>query len=377
MKTIAIIPAAGTGSRMGKNYNKLLSSAGVMPIITHTLLPFISCSDINEIIVIVNKKDKSIIDEIIQNLSADKPISTVIGGKTRTESILCALPYSTDYDITIIHDGARPFVTKDLIIKSIAKAQEFGAAITAVPVVDTIKVVSNDTVEFTPQRENLYIVQTPQAFKSESLIRAYKEIDNSIYTDDSAVYEKYIGKVQVVMGDYNNIKITTEKDMTMYFPKGYNVGIGYDVHKLVKDRKLILGGIDIPHNKGLLGHSDGDCLTHAIMDALLTATNNRDIGVLFPNTEEKYKDIKSLLLLKEVYDIIIKQGYKINNISAEIIAEKPKLMNYIPSIVENLANLLDIDTSCISIAATTSEQLGITGQEKGLAVYAIASVIKC
>jgi len=376
MKIAVIIPAAGSGTRTGLNFNKVLYDIGAMPLLSSTLSPFLASPEISKIIIAVNPKDKEKVDKVVSGLNTDKEVITVTGGMTRTETVRNCLPYAEDSDITLIHDAARPFITSDLIEKVINSAKENGAAILAVPVVDTIKKVNNGTVIETVNRSEYVLIQTPQGFKTEELIRAYEAAGNLSYTDDSAVYEKYIGKVSVIEGSPENIKITTEKDFYRFFPRGYRVGVGYDVHPYKEGRKLILGGVEIPHYKGLNGHSDADVLAHAVMDALLTATGNRDIGVLFPDSDEKYLNINSLILLDKVYKIINSQGYKIYNISAEIIAEKPKLMNYIPKMQENLARLLQIDHNNISLAATTTEGLGIVGEEKAVAAYAICGVIK-
>lgn len=374
IKTIAIIPAAGSGTRTGLNINKVLLNTGAIPIITCTLMPFIISPIINKIIIVINRNDQEIINNTIKNLNSDKEIITVIGGDTRTDSVRNALPYTEGYDITLIHDAARPFVTIDLIEKVVNEAALCGAATAAIPVIDTIKRVKNGKVISTLNREEYQSIQTPQAFNSKSLIDAYKKIKNN-YTDDSAIYEEFIGSVSVIYGSPQNIKITTADDLTRYFPKGYRVGVGYDVHRLIEGRKLILGGIEIPNHKGLLGHSDADCLIHSIMDAILTATGNRDIGILFPDNDNKYLGISSLILLEKVYNIISEQGFIINNISAEIIAEKPKLMSFIPSMQGKIAEKLNIEADKVSLAATTSEGLGITGQEQAIAVYSVCSVL--
>lgn len=372
-KNAVIIPAAGSGERAGKD--KILFNTGGLPLISRTLMPFLLSPLIHKIIITANAENKEKIDLIISNLQTDKEIITVSGGKTRTESVRNALPYAQDCYITLIHDGARPFVSESIIENVLRAAESDGAAVAAVPLVDTVKKVKSGKVVKTVDRSEYVSVQTPQAFRTKDIIKAYEMAADGVFTDDSALYERFIGKVSVVDGSYLNIKITTPEDFARFFPKGFRIGAGYDVHPFAEGRKLILGGVEIPHDKGLSGHSDADCLVHAVMDAILTASGNRDIGVLFPATDSKYLNISSLILLEKVFALISEQGYKINNISAEIIAEKPKLAGYIPKMIENMADILKTDRNNISIAATTSEGLGITGQERAIAVHAVASLI--
>ncbi len=181
------------------------------------------------------------------------------------------------------------------------------------------------------------------------------------------MFERFFGGVKLVSGDKNNIKITSKEDL----PVSYRSGIGYDTHRLVKGRKLILGGIEIPHDKGLLGHSDADVLTHAITDSILSASGERDIGVLFPDNDAKYKDIYSISLLKEVYRIITAKGYSVVNISAVVMAEKPKLRDYIPLMAKKLADTLGIDETSVNISATTTEGIGLVGREEGISSKAV------
>jgi 2-C-methyl-D-erythritol 4-phosphate cytidylyltransferase/2-C-methyl-D-erythritol 2,4-cyclodiphosphate synthase len=376
MRVTAIIPAAGSGSRTGLNYNKILLTIGAETVLSMTLRPFILSPIVTKIVIAANKSDISTINNIVSRLSADKPIIVIEGGKNRTESVKNSLIEAEDSDIILIHDGARPFVTNKLITDVAEAAENYGGATAAVPVTDTLKRVKNEIAVETPDRSEFYAAQTPQGFKTTELLRAYEAADDESFTDDTALYERYIGAVRIVEGDPKNVKITTENDLTRFFPLGYRVGVGYDVHPLVEGRKLIIGGVEIPHHKGLYGHSDADVLTHAIMDALLTAAGKRDIGILFPDNDNQYLNANSLHLLREVYIIISKEGFKVSNVSVEIIAEKPRLASYIPIMQANIAKVLEIESDKVSIAATTSEGLGITGGEQAMAAHAVAAIAK-
>ena len=378
MRVAAIIPAAGTGSRTGLNYNKILFSVGAETVLSMTLQPFILSPIVTKIIIAANKSDTQAINNIVSRLNSDKPIIVIEGGNNRTESVKKCLIEAADSDIIAVHDAARPFVTEALIVRVAEAAEKCGGATAAVPVTDTLKRVIDGVIVDTPNRAEYYAAQTPQAFRTNEFISAYELAGGGAnFTDDTAVYEHYIGKkVAIVEGDPANVKITTESDLTRFFPSGYRVGVGYDVHPLVEGRKLIVGGVEIPHYKGLYGHSDADVLTHAVMDALLTAAGKRDIGVLFPDNDNQYLNANSLLLLRQVYIIISKEGYEASNVSAEIIAEKPRLASYIPIMQANIAKVLEIGSDKVSIAATTSEGMGITGGEQAMAAYAVAAIAK-
>ncbi|MGI6701768.1 MAG: 2-C-methyl-D-erythritol 2,4-cyclodiphosphate synthase [Christensenellales bacterium] len=374
-KATVIIPAAGSGARTNLKFNKALFNTGAMPLITRSLMPFIISPMIERIIVAVNIKDKAAIEKIIGNLQSDKEILIVTGGNTRAESVLKALSLS-ESEITLIHDAARPFVSVELIGLVINQAAKTGAAVPVVPLTDTVKRISNGVINHTIKRDEYGAAQTPQGFKTADLIKAYHMADELSYTDDSGIYEKFIGAVTAIEGSPENVKITTEDDLTRFFPKGYRIGAGYDVHRLVSGRELILGGVSIPYDKGLLGHSDADCLTHAVMDALLTAAGLPDIGKLFPDNDDDYLNINSLILLDKVYKMIYEKGYAAYNLSAVIIAEKPKMSNYIPMMITSLAKVINVSPDKISIAATTTEGLGIVGDNQAIAAYSVAGIIK-
>lgn len=368
MKVNVIIACGGSGSRCNLGFNKILAPLYDKTVIYHTINKFLFIKNITKIIIATRKEDILSIKKCLENISTDIEIIYCIGGDTRTNTIKNALSFiDKDCDIVSIHDGARPFVSEKAIIDSIEKASIFGSGISAYKAVDTVAICEKDKIINVPNRENVYHIQTPQSFKSDYIIKAYSLVNTfDTFTDDSSVYAKYIGTPTLSYGDISNKKITFMDDLLTY--KNCYIGVGYDTHRLVENRKLILGGIEIPHHLGLLGHSDADVLTHAIMDSIFNACGERDIGVHFPDTDPKYKGIDSTLLLRECVRIIRQKGYDIKFISAVIMCEKPKLAKNIPNMIENLANIIGIDKTNINLSATTTEGLGFVGREEGISV---------
>lgn len=360
-----LILCAGQGTRTGLNYNKMLYYIGKKTILEMTLDRFIS-SKVKKIFLAVNQNDYQPIKELSDQY---KDITICVGGDSRSESVRQGLNEIGHCDIVVIHDGARPYVTPAMINESINSAIKHGSGIVAVPTVDSIKEIKNNAIVRTLSRSGLFNIQTPQTFRFDEISKAYN-ICVGQFNDDSEVYEKAGYSPQIVLGGYDNVKVTTMEDL--YRPPSIHsrVGVGFDVHQLVKGKKLILGGVRIHHDKGLKGHSDADVLTHAIMDALLSAAGLPDIGVLFPDTDMTYKDINSIILLDKVFSAITIRGYRISNISAVIMAQKPHLSEVIPDISRNLVNVLKLQDGQITISATTTENLGIIGHEKGIAVSA-------
>lgn len=379
-KIIVIIPSAGSGKRMGKTENKLLIKIGSETVIEKTVDKFENNEWIDEIIIITD-------DEKIKNICSkySKVIRFAVGGKQRQDSVYNAIDLITDQNsIVLIHDGARPFVSDEIIKNNIIVASEFGACVTAIKSKDTIKKVKKDSVDETLNRDELINVQTPQSFDYKIIKKAYEFYKETKIetTDDSTMVELLGVKIKVVDGSYNNIKITTKEDIEFAnYLEGKSlinlkIGLGYDVHRLIKSRDLIVGGVTIPFEFGLDGHSDGDVLIHAIIDALLGAMNKGDIGMLFPDTDDSYKGVSSLELLKKVNEIIVDNRFKIINIDSVVIAQKPKILPFISEMKGNISKILNIDVSCISIKGTTTEKLGFEGRGEGISAQAIVMVDK-
>ena len=364
----AIIVAAGSSRRMG--FDKLFYEMDGTPVLEHTIRKFEQHPLIQQIVLVAGANIEQV-KQLAQNCTKD--IVVVQGGATRGQSVQNGLKEAKGEYIAI-HDGARPFVSQEIITQTIQKAWEVGAAAPAVAVKDTIKVAKNTMVESTPARENLYAVQTPQVFSKEQYQKALELVQDDTVTDDCQLFERAGLPVCLTQGSYENYKITTPDDLKE--EKKVRIGHGYDVHKLVENRKLILGGVEIPYEKGLLGHSDADVLTHAVMDALLGAAALGDIGKHFPDTDSRYKGADSLKLAEHVADLLQEKGWKIGNIDATILCQAPKLAPHIAAMRENLAKVLQMDIDAVSVKATTEEKLGFTGAGQGIAVHAVALLEK-
>ena len=370
MKYSVIIAAAGTGSRAGFKTNKLLQKSGRETVIEKCVSVFLTEGNAENIVITANAADLAVYRELF---AAYPNIYITEGGPTRTESVKNALN-KIEGDIVLIHDGARPFLSHELIRACAESAEKFGSGIAAVPCTDTLAFVSNGEIEKTG-RDNVLRVQTPQAFKTALIKKAYALLSaDDAFTDDSGVFCRYIGKAHCVSGEETNVKLTYRSDFEGFCD--LKAGTGFDLHRLVENRKLILGGVEVPHPKGLLGHSDADVLTHAIMDAILSSVSLRDIGYHFPDTDPRYKGADSMKLLAEVLKMLKNEGYRLNNISATIMAEKPKLSPFIPKITENIAKAVDLPIENVGIGCTTLEGLGIVGREEGIAAQAFVTVKK-
>lgn len=372
----AVIVAAGSATRM-QGIDKMLVPLAGVPVVLRSVRA-LAASDCIDSLVIVTRTECM---ETLRTLCAEvsKPVTVVAGGASRPESVLAglaALPEGTE--LAAIHDGARPLVTQAVIAEAVEAAERCGAAAPAVPVHDTIKQAENGLVRATPERKTLFAVQTPQVFDVKLLktvLRAAMERGIAL-TDDCSAVEAAGKPVVLTQGCEENLKITTPVDLTLAEAilkrrKTMRIGHGYDVHRLTEGRKLILGGVEIPFERGLDGHSDADVLVHALMDALLGAAGLRDIGVLFPDNDPAYKNISSMLLLDRVMLTLEHAGYAVGNVDVTVLAQRPKLKDYIPVMRENLARAMKIPLDCVNIKATTEEGLGFTGSGEGIACHAV------
>ena len=382
MFTSAIILAAGSASRMG--FDKITALLCGKAVLLHSVECFIK-SNADEIIIAAGDSNISAVEKLItDNIRTDKPIKIISGGKTRFQSALTAVSHtSPQCEIISIHDGARPFVSARLCNSVASAAEKYGAALAAVRTKDTIKSSSEGFVSGTPDRSTLWSAQTPQAARKADYLRAAAllDADDPAVTDDAFVMENFGIKPYIVEGSYTNIKLTTPEDIVMaeailksLDKTKLRIGHGYDVHRLVKGRKLILCGVEIQNSEelGLLGHSDADVAVHALMDAMLGAVALGDIGRHFPDSDEQYKGISSMLLLEQVCRLLEEKNARVTNADITIIAEKPKLAPFIPKMQSNIACALGVDTADINIKATTEEGLGIAGN--GIAAHAVCMV---
>lgn len=362
----AVIVAAGASRRMG--FDKLSFQLESGTVLEASINAFDEHPWIDQLVIVAGK-NRQLVQQAVQ--CCKKPVTIVEGGSTRAQSV-CAGLAEVRSDFVAIHDAARPFVSKKVIDEALKAAFETGAAAPAVPVKDTIKSAQNDIVTATPARQTLFAVQTPQCFRTELYRKALSMVQADDVTDDCSVLELAGFPVKLTQGDYANYKITTREDLPAEKRgKAMRIGHGYDVHRLTQGRALILGGTEIPYEKGLLGHSDADVLTHAVMDALLGAAALGDIGKLFPDNDPAYKGADSIELLKEVGRVIKEHGYRPGNLDATILCQAPKLAPHIPAMRRNIAAALQMDENDVSVKATTEEKLGFTGSGEGIAAHCV------
>lgn len=383
--TSAVIPAAGRGERFGRGSNKVFALAKGKPLLAYTLDAFEQCAEIDEIIIVAAEPEIEDIRSIAESFKISKMKAVVAGGSHRQDSVQRGIAAVSDAsDIVAIHDGARPLISQDTIKATISAARELGAAVAAVPVIDTIKSADLDgIVASTLDRSSLWAIQTPQTFQKSLLLSAYEQAksDGFYATDDAALVEHLGHPVKLIMGAYDNIKVTTPQDLDFVETRlgGKTVqeirtGFGYDIHRFAEGRKLVLGGVEFPGEVGLDGHSDADVILHAIADALLGAAALGDIGIHFPNTDPKYCGISSLLLLEHTANLIAQNGWQIVNVDATLVSERPKIAPKSAEMRENIAKSLGVDPCRVSIKATTAEKLGDLGAGNGAACYAIATL---
>ena len=383
-KTVsAVLVAAGSSTRMG--FDKLSFDLGGETVLRRSIRAFEQCPQVAQIVVVAGK-NRPFVEQ--QTADCTKPVVVVSGGATRAESAKNGVLAACG-EIVAVHDAARPFVSGTVIEEALAAAARCGAAAPAVPVKDTVKIAQRGDgktvppacmVEQTPDRSTLYAVQTPQCFDRAAYLAALDELDEEkvrLVTDDCSLFELTGRPVQLTQGDYANLKITTREDLPRPVQKEepkMRIGHGYDVHRLVEDRKLILGGVEVPFEKGLLGHSDADVLTHAVMDAVLGAAARGDIGKHFPDNDPAYAGADSLKLAQHVARILQEKGWRIENIDATLLCQRPKLAPHIPAMRANLAAAFGLPVEAVSVKATTEEHLGFTGEGLGIAAHAVALI---
>ena len=372
-ESCAIILAAGASRRMGAN--KMQLRIGGKTVLERTLAAFEQSGCFSRFILVCRDEDSAQIQALAQNILS-VPYTIVAGGSERQYSVWNALHAAKGSDIVAVHDGARCFVSKQVIRDCVEKARDTGAAAAGVRTRDTIKTVDGDQITGTIDRDRLVNIQTPQVFSYDLLWRAHQkaQADHFLGTDECMLVERLGETISFVEAGSHNIKITTQEDILLgrlIAGEKLRIGQGYDAHRLVEERPLILGGVQIPHTHGLLGHSDADVLLHAIIDALLGAAAAGDIGTHFP-CNKQYKDASSLDLLGRTKDIILQCGFDIVNIDATVVMERPKLSPYIPNMRGNIAAALGIDIDAVSVKATTTEGMGFEGSCEGVSATAVA-----
>ncbi|MBR6472380.1 MAG: 2-C-methyl-D-erythritol 2,4-cyclodiphosphate synthase [Firmicutes bacterium] len=367
IKVSAIIVAAGKGRRFGGDVPKQFLRIGKKTILETAFEKLRDNASVDELVVVTQEEYLDKVNTMLD--PRGKGFIVVPGGEERQDSVMNGLRASTG-GLVLVHDGARPFVGNDVIDRVIEGAFKDGAAVPVVNPKDSIR-----TKEGNLRRDELFMIQTPQGFRREIIIDAYDKAvkDGFTGTDEGGVAEHAGYEVTMVAGDYANLKITTREDL-----HGMEVrtGTGFDVHRLVEGRKCILMGVEIPYEKGLLGHSDADVALHALMDAMLGAAGLGDIGRLFPDTDPAYEGISSLKLLEIVRDRIADECFRIGNADVTIICQKPKVSPHIPEMTRTVAEVLGIEANRINIKGTTTEKLGFTGRGEGIASEAVCTLIR-
>ena len=373
----AAVLAAGSSRRMGRD--KLSISFGGKSAVELSIEAFLSCGlNIAGIIVAASESNFNELNDIL----AKYPLVSVIhGGASRGESAHNCVKKAVDTAegqgaVIAIHDAARCLVDSATICRAVESAIKYSSGVAAVPVRDTLRRADGTSVN----RDELLAMQTPQCFELYSIAEAYEKSRENGYadTDDCAVYMRYVGEPHYSEGSLVNQKLTYQTDLPFFYAaKGdsMRIGCGEDTHILIENRALILGGVNIPYEKGLLGHSDADVLLHAVTDALLGAAAMGDIGRHFPDTDERYRGISSITLLKAAYEKILAQGFRVNNIDATVIAQRPKLAPYIDQMRKNVADALTTDIANISIKATTTEGMNAEGRGECISARAVCTLL--
>ncbi len=383
-RVCCVVVAAGRGQRAGFGFNKLFQKIKGRSALSICLDSLKKSELIDDIILVLSKDDMSAWEEIEKTEGKNPLIRQIVeGGETRLESSyngLCALP--TDTEIALIHDGARPFVSREIIENTISDAREFGSGVICTEVTDTVKLINDDSFAYgTTDRAKLRAVQTPQAFLYKKIMQAYESAISVGFqaTDDSAVYEREFSSVKLTRAKSakSNFKLTTKDDFTYAESRltKPRIGTGYDAHRLVPDRELWLCGVQVPYEKGLLGHSDADAPIHALIDALLGAAALGDIGKIFPDSDERYRGISSVKLLKAVFERISEAGFAVANVDITIVCQRPKLAKYIQTMRETLAEALLLPLERVSVKATTTEGMGFEGEGLGISAQASALLL--
>jgi 2-C-methyl-D-erythritol 4-phosphate cytidylyltransferase / 2-C-methyl-D-erythritol 2,4-cyclodiphosphate synthase len=376
----AIIPAAGHGARMNLDHPKQYHLLAGQPVLIHTVRAFRLNAHIGQIVVVVPPAWLERTRELLDKYRLTHNLTVTAGGKRRQDSVLAGLAALTEnIDIVLVHDGARPLVSDDLINRCYNGAICYGAVIAAIPVKDTLKRCSPTlTVTGTIDRDSLWQAQTPQAASLQLLKQAYAQIDDQDVTDEASLLELAGIPVTIVEGTETNIKITrpddfviAEKIMNDTMQKQSRIGHGFDAHRLVPERKLVLGGLTIPHDRGLAGHSDADVLTHALCDAILGALGEGDIGRHFPDSEPRFHDIYSITLLDRVSGLMEKKGFNMANADITLICQNPKISPYVKEMRDILARTCRTEPERINIKATTTEGMGYTGRMEGISCHAV------
>lgn len=369
----AVIVAGGSGSRMGRP--KQMLPLGAKPVLVRTVEAFLQTPEIKEIVVVTPTENRAELQKRFPGIVFADP------GKTRLLSVKNGfLKISAASQLVAVHDGARPLVESAHISACLQAARQYGAAVLAVPVKDTVKVCEGGFVQNTLDRAVLWAAQTPQCYRRPVLAEALEKFGQEEgATDESQLVEKLGIKVRVVPSSYKNNKITTPEDLI--FAEAllensviYRTGFGFDLHRLEPGRKLFIGGAEIPHTKGFLGHSDGDLVLHALCDAVLGALCAGEIGILFPPTDESIKGISSVKIVKKVLEIVRSHQAQIEHIDATIITQEPKIKPHYETVRKSLAEVFEMPLENVSFKSKSHEHVGEIGRGEAAMCHAVATL---
>lgn len=365
-----IIVAGGTGIRAGKGLPKQYRVLNGKSVLRRTLEVFLGCEGLKRLVVVIHPEHEDLYRGTIVGLER---VEFVFGGASRQESVakgLAAFKGFDDKTPVLIHDAARPFIDRDTILACVDKLETSQAATVAVPVHDTLRRGDGHYVD----REDLWSVQTPQGFHYGIIKQAHETVKGS-FTDDSQIVAQLGIRIDIVQGKRENIKITTEDDFKIMTRKIIRTGLGYDVHAFGDASDSIrIGGVDIPHSRKLLGHSDADVVLHAITDAIYGTIASGDIGSHFPPSNNEFKNMDSSIFLKKAVEELKEAGGEILHIDTVIICEEPKIGPHRDAIRESIAKICQLPVKSVSVKATTSEGLGFTGRREGIACQSIVTI---
>lgn len=383
MHVTAIIAAAGEGRRLGAAVPKQLLDIGGQSILERSVAAFAGHARIDDVIVVLPASLAASPPAWMKASGGSAGVQIVAGGVRRQDSVANAFDrVSPEADVVLVHDAARPFVSRELISRAIDAASEHGAAIVALAVSDTVKQVEisggRRVIAGTIPRESIYLAQTPQAFRRE-VMRAAVALGRSGVeaTDEAMLAERAGHRVHIVEGDPSNVKITTTDDLDAARERtrpagGGRIGTGYDLHRLVDGRPLIIGGVTIPSSTGAMGHSDADVVCHAVIDAVLGAACAGNVGQHYPDTDPQWKGASSIALLRDAMGHVNARGLVVENVDVSVVLERPKIAPFIPDIRARLAEALGISVERVSVKGKTNEGVDAVGRGEAIAAHAVA-----
>ncbi len=383
--TILILLSAGSGNRFNSTIPKQYSNINNKSIILTCILNFIDINEIDYIQPVINFSHSTMYEKSLNNFSHSKLFNPIFGGNTRGESVLNGLKNIASYNPykVLIHDCARVYPNKNTITTIINSIEETIGIIPALPINDTMVKVDSNYVSNHINRTNTYYVQTPQGFIYKEILTCYEKFQSQILTDDSSYFlQNPTHKVKIIEGDILNNKITTQNDLIIMekltMQKKIKVGQGIDIHEfstsLTDNQDLYLGGIKIPHSRGLKGHSDADVILHSLVDAIFGVLNCGDIGDFFPPSNPSFKGMRSTKFLEFAYTKLQEKSAIIMNIDITLLAQEPKISTYKDKMRETIANILNISIDDVNIKATTTEHLGFVGRSEGIVAFSTICV---